>query len=277
MLGVTWFPYVVLSAVCCGLAYLAAPELIRELAHGKFDQNLLMANLPHLLGIFSLVWILVFITSCMIRVGLLRLALGEHPGPVFFFFSLGAEVWMMVGAFFLAALIIVLVAILTVAAVIAVWFGAGTISVPAAVNAIRAVAIIAGALWFVYFYVRLIFFLPAVVVAEKEIGLGRAWTLGGGNFWRIVVVAIAVFFPVAIGYSMVQAAITGPFFYHMDFLKDPHQFTPQDFTKLIAQQLSSVGPVYLLLLFIRTILFEGLGAGLVGSAYRGVVPPPATE
>ena len=86
VLGVTWFPYLFAVAVCCGLAYLAAPELIRQLSHGQFDKNLLLANLPHLIGLGLLVWILFFITSCMVRVGLLRLALGHTPDPSSSFF-----------------------------------------------------------------------------------------------------------------------------------------------------------------------------------------------
>jgi len=52
---------------------------------------------------------------------------------------------------------------------------------------------------------------------------------------------------------------------------------PEDFTKTLAHQLSLLGPVYVVLLFIRTILFEGLGAGTVGSAYRGVIPASVSE
>ena len=277
VLGVAWFPYLAALAACGGLAFLAAPELVRGMSHGQLDQAVLMANVPHLVGIGSRIWILFFIAACMVRVGLLRLALGQHPGPVFIFFSLGSEVWMMAGAMILALLIVILVAILSAVAVVAIWFGSGMISIPAAVNIIRAVAIIAAVLWFIYFYIRLLFFLPAVVVAEKEIGFGRAWTLGGGNFWRIVAVTIVVFVPVLIGFSMVETAITGPFMFPMTFLQHLDQMKPEDFTKTLAHQLSLLGPVYVVLLFIRTILFEGLGAGTVGSAYRGVIPASVSE
>lgn len=275
VLGVTWFPYLVTVVACIGLAYLAAPDLFRQLSHGQFDQNVLLANLPHLLGVASLTWILFFITSCMVRVGLLRLALGLHPGPVFVFFSLGSEVWMMVGAMFLVALVSILVGLLTAAAVGAIVFGTQMIHVAAAARGIAAVAVIVGVFWFIYFYVRLAFFVPAVVVAEKEVGLGRAWTLGGGNFWRIVLVVVAVFFPVAIGFSMVESAITGPFMLQTDIFQHPDQLTPQILTKALAHYLALLGPLYFLLAFIRTILFAGLGAGVVGSAYRGVVPAAA--
>ena len=270
VLGVSWFPYVVASALCGGLAYLAAPELLRQLSHGKFDQNLLMANLPHLVGLGLLVWIVFFIAICMVRVGLLRLALGQHPGPVFIFFSLGSEVWMMAGALFLAALVSILVVILTIAAVAAVSFASTLIHEAVAAKAVVAIAVIAGVLWFVYFYVRLMFFLPAVVVAEKEVGLGRAWTLGGGNFWRIVIVAIVVVVPVLIGFSMVESAITGPFMFEMTVFQHPDRLTPDLLAKAIAHDLALAGPLVLILAFVRTILFEGLNAGMVGSAYRGV-------
>ena len=47
---------------------------------------------------------------------------------------------------------------------------------------------IVAVLWYIYAAVRLVFFLPAVVVAEEQIGLGRSWALGRGNFWRIIIV-----------------------------------------------------------------------------------------
>src|ERR1700733_374539 len=178
VLGVTWFPYLLMAAVCGGLSYLAAPELFQQLFHGHIDQTLVLANLPHLEAAATFDGILFFFASCMVQVGLLRLALGIRPRPAFIFFSLGSEVWMMVGALIFAALVSILVAILTVAAVAAIIFGAGMIHSAAAVAAIRAIAIVAGILWFVYYYVRLMFFFPAVGVAEKEIGLGRAGPLG---------------------------------------------------------------------------------------------------
>lgn len=273
VLGVTWFPYVVAFALCGGLAYLAAPELIRQMLHGQFDKNLFMANLPHLIGLGLLVWILFFITICMVRVGLLRLALGELPGPVFIFFSLGSEVWMMVGAYFLATLVGILVVILTIAAAAAISFGTTFLHQPAATKIVPAIVVIAAVLWLIYFYVRLMFFIPAVVVAEKEVGLGRAWTLAGGNFWRIVIIAIVIFVPVFIGFSMVEQAITGPFMFDMTVFQHPDQLTPDTFGKALAHDLALLGPLALLLAFVRTILFEGLNAGMTASAYRGVTGP----
>jgi hypothetical protein len=184
---------------------------------------------------------------------------------------------MMVGAMFLAALVSILVGVLTAAAVMAIVFASQMIHVPAAAKAVAAIAVIAGVFWFVYFYVRLMFFIPAVVVAEKEVGLGRSWTLGGGNFWRIVILGIVVFVPVAIGFSMVESAITGPFMIETDIFQHPDHLTPQILTKALAHDLALLGPLYLVLLFIRTILFQGLNAGLIGSAYRGVVPAAAAE
>jgi hypothetical protein len=269
VLGVVWFPYLVLIVLCAGLVMLVAPDLAGQLAHGQFDP----VNMMRAARFLNIIWLLLFIVSSMVQVGLQRAALGMHPKPVFFFFSLGVEVWLMAAARFLAGLIIVVIVLLTAGVTVAIWFAAGTISAHAVVNVIRAVAIIAAVCWVIYMMVRLMFLLPAVVVAENELGLGRSWTLGGGNFWRMVVIAIAVFVPVSIGFSMVEGAIAGPVMFQMDFLKHLDHMTPQDFFNSFAQQFRVVGPVFAVIVLIRSILFDGLFAGMVASAYRGIVPP----
>jgi len=60
-------------------------------------------------------------------------------------------------------------------------------------------------------------------------------------------------------------------FQHLD------QLTPDMLAKAIAHDLVLLGPLVLVLAFVRVILFAGLNAGAVGSAYRGVVPAAAVE
>ena len=198
VLGTVWFPYLLLIAIDAGAVYLIAPDLPAQLMHGNIDMSFVY-SLHRVRGIFTLVS---FVIGSMITVGLQQRALGQVQGPTFFFFSLGAPVWRMLGAYFLAIVAIVFISVITVAIT--------TVLCIAAVHHIQhfgiAIAVILGIAafcWIVYACVRLTFFLPAVVVAEQDIGLIRAWELGGGNFWRIIAVAFVVFVPVLIGLDIV--------------------------------------------------------------------------
>ncbi|MGD0144156.1 MAG: hypothetical protein ABSC92_13440 [Rhizomicrobium sp.] len=267
VLGVFWLPYLIAAAIIAAAVHFFAPDLPHQLVNGPWDLSLAM-NFQHISGILVLVGT---IAASMVTVGLQRKALGLHPGPVFFFFSLGAPVWLMIGAFILAFLVILLIGGITAGLCVAIWFAAGNIGSPAAAGGVRALAIIAAACWIIYLEVRLLFFLPAVVVAENSIGLGRSWTLGGGNFWRIIVVLIVVFLPVAIGFGMISQALVGPFLPNFEFLshqpQDPHMFI-----NLLMRQFRVLGPLYLVFALVERIVFWGLGNGAIATAYRHVVP-----
>ena len=239
---------------------------------GQFDPFVL----AHVARIFGLLALLSLIVTCMVTVGIQRKALGRHPNPVFIFFSLGAPVWRMAGAFFLAGLVIFFVTLLTAGVVAAIWFASGRF-LPAYATLVRIIAGIAACLWFIYLVVRLTFFLPAVVVAEERLGLGRAWELGGGNFWRIFVVAIAVFLPVAIGFAIVFSALLGPMFVM------PHWHAGMDIREAIHEvfrQSLVFSPVAIALQVLERIVFLGLGNGAIASSYlavtgSGAAPPAA--
>jgi hypothetical protein len=126
--------------------------------------------------------------------------------------------------------------------------------------------------------VRLTFLLPAVVVAEERIGLGRAWELGGGNFWRMFAVVIAVFVPVAIGFGIVQAAVFGASFAIPGNLRPDMDI--HEFGRTLLRQYGALSLVAVAFQVIERILFMGLGNGMIASAYLALVQPvsdPAKE
>jgi hypothetical protein len=260
--GIAWLPYVVLTAIAVGLVFLLAPDLPRMFMHGQFDPDMFM----HIGHIFGLLGLLSFLAACMVTVGIQRKALGLHPGPVFVYFSLGVPVWRLAGAWFLAWLVIVFISLVTGGVTVAIWFAAGNY-VPNFATLIRVLAIVAACLWVIYMCVRLMFFLPAVVVAEERIGLGRAWELAGGNFWRIFIIIIAVFLPVAIGFGIVSSAIFGPMFIMPRFHDgmDVHEMI-----RMVFEQMRVIGPFMILFQIIERIVFLGLGNGMIADAYLGV-------
>jgi hypothetical protein len=216
--------------------------------------------------IFGLLGLLSFIVTCMVTVAIQRKALGRHPGPVFTYFSLGTPVWRMAGSWFLAGLLIIFIALFSAAVAGTIWWAAETF-LPKFEVLIGTLAFVAAVLWVIYMSVRLTFFLPAVVVAEERIGLGRAWELAEGNFWRILIVFIAVFLPVAIGFGIVSSAFFNAFFVMPDFRGgvDFHAVMHAVF-----QQMRVAGPFMIVYQTIEQIVYLGLGNGMVANAYLAV-------
>lgn len=264
--GIAWLPHVILVAVAVGLVFLLAPNLPGMLMHGQFDPIMFL----HVSHIFGLLGLLSFIVTCMVTVGIQRKALGRHPRPVYVYFSLGAPVWRMAGSWFLAGLVIFFVALLCAAVAGAIWWAAETF-LPKFDVLIGTLAISAAVLWLIYMSVRLTFFLPAVVVAEERIGLGRAWELAKGNFWRIFITFIAVFLPAAIGFSIVSSALFGPFF-DMAHFHEGMDF--RETMDAVFQQMRVVGPLMILYQIIEQTAFLGLGNGMVANAYQAVTGSP---
>jgi len=271
VLGTIWFPYLLLLAIDGGAIYLIAPDLPAQIMHGNIDTSFIY-SLDRVRGIFTLAGLIV---GAMITVGLQQRALGQVQGPTFFFFSLGASVWRMLGAYFLAIVAVVFIIVVTVA-ITTVLCIAAVNHVPHFGTAIAVILGVAAFCWIVYACVRLTFFLPAVVVAERDIGLIRAWELGGGNFWRIIAVTFVVFVPVLIGLDLVWSAVIGPFI-PFDLFRQLHPgMTPDqinDFTlvflKRFLLELRTALPIFLTVGVIQQVIFLGLGHGAVGKAYLG--------
>lgn len=272
VLGIAWFPHVLFVVFAAAVVLGLAPDLPGQIVRGEFN-TVVFFEIQRIAG---LIWLGGIIMQSMVTVGLQKKALGKIQGPTYFYFSLGRPVWRMIGAIFLAVLTLILLALATAVATALVAFLAIHL-VPHFGKAIAAVAIIAAVLWYVYAIVRLMFFLPAVVVAEEQIGLVKAWECGSGNFWRIVAVLLVVFVPVAIGFGIVQAALVGPFMptdlvAHLRPGMSPDELGEfyQAIFKSMMQQMRAALPVIALLGLIRSVIFLGLGNGAVAKAYLAV-------
>lgn len=280
VLGIAWFPHLVLLAFAGALIYGLDPGLPGEVLRGEFNPGMLFSVL-RIYGLLSLATMLV---QAIVTVGLQKKALGKLEGPTFFYFTLGTPVWLLLATYILSVVAIIFVFVLT-AGVVAAIAVAASHYVAQFGNAIAAVAIIAGVCWYIYFVVRLTFFLPSVVVAEEQIGLVRAWELGAGNFWRIVLVFIVVFLPVSIGFGMIRNAVLAPLVipgdlagrFHPGMSMDDIMHTYAGFGKAFMQDLYRAGPFVLVLAVIESIVFLGLGNGAVAAAYRGVTGKSGAE
>lgn len=270
VVGTIWLPYLILIMIALGLIRLVAPDVPQMLATGQFD----LAAGIELLRLTVLVSIFAFIAAAMVTVDLQRKAMGTHAGRPYVFFSLCAPVWRMAGASFLAVIVVGIAAVVAGGICFAIWSAAGGLGPPGAL--IRLVAVLATIALVLYVALRLMFFLPAVVVAENSLGLERAWILGGRNFWRILIVTIAVLIPVAIVGHLLSWVFFGPFTAF-------HELGTRAGLKALlragATQSGLKGYLILLLELIERILLLGLLNGAVASAYRAVngeVEAPAT-
>jgi hypothetical protein len=65
-----------------------------------------------------------------------------------------------------------------------------------------------------YFMVRLGFLMVPAALHGKSFGIERSWRLTAGNFWRIVLVSLAVMVPVLLVAAAALMAILGPDFFN---------------------------------------------------------------
>ncbi len=264
VLGTIWLPYVAGAVVIFAVAYAAHPDW--SAMFNMNDGNAAAAAMLRAVPVFGLGWLIFVVVDAMVRVGLMRKALGLHEGPVFVFFSLGVPVWRMIGANFLVFLISTLV----VAAAVAVGVGGVMLAQNAMpqpwrglFDVLLVIALILGAL---YVPLRLFFFLPAVVVGEERIGLGRAWELGKSNVLRILVVSAAI----AIAVSFVAGALTAPFMQSMPFPTPGSQPSAQDMMRLQMAMWHTMAPVFVIQYVVQTIALTALNTGAVATAYRAM-------
>lgn len=268
IVGICWFPFVVVGLVAAGLAYSLLPPILElfKTEPEKWNQAQIVPLILPLAGSVVLLIAVWLFAIAMVNVGVMRKALGQHPGPVFIFFSLGSQVWRMIGAYFLLMLLVwgVLIAMST---------GIGTISyLLSKVNAVAqglvtALLICAALVWGIYAAVRVQFFLPAVVVAENNIGIRRSWHLGKGNFWRIVGISILVTLPA----GMAVSTITSSMFQMSMNVPITPQMTPEQWQHYFTAMLTAlrgIGPIFAVVELVYMIAVTGLSIGAVANAYN---------
>lgn len=282
--GIIWLPSLVFLAALGVAAWLVWPD-IQGLQSVHFqggngfrltltdqDRDQVMRML-HSAGRFAAPVGLVGVAMrAMIAVGVLEKALGRREGPVFVYFSLAAPVWRMIGASLLAALILFGVVLATCIGVAVLLWGVGHYA--GGISGLAKFALAASAaIGIVYMALRLVFFLPAIVVAEERIGLARAWALGGGNVWRILGLVLAVLLPAAIVAGILSHALTGGAMAPQMAEIVSRAASPGDALAAIMGRLRLVWPMLLVLNVVYATVVTGLGYGAMANAYKAVTAP----
>jgi hypothetical protein len=268
ILGIVWFPFLVGIALIVGAIVLSLAGLQGVNLDPKMNPAGFVHAMIHLSGAFVVAWVVFLVAGAMIQVGLLRKALGLHPGPVFIYFSLGPDVWRMLGAMLLLFVIMMGIVIgLTLAGLAAYGIAHVAMGEPGSYW----IAGLAGVVLFcayIYSVVRISYFVPVVVVAERHIGIGRAWALARGNFWRIVAVVLVISLAVNIVASMLTSIVAPSFMMTFNSQSDPTEFLHHYMTYL-----SSYGPLLGIVYLLQTVLLYGLLAGASANAYRALTEP----
>ncbi len=280
ILGIIWLPYLLLAVLAAGLVVGLMPVFdgidFSTGADWARDGTRVLQLVLSIGAAVTLFFLAAIVVRAMVAVGVMRKALGLHPGPVFVYFSLGAPVWRMIGATILAILAILAMSTLATAVVALIGVAASKFA-PDAAPLLIGVAIFVGALWLIYAAVRISFFLPAVVVAENRIALGRSWQLGGGNFWRIIVLLLVVTLPVVLAASLIANALFNqPFIAAIEQMSESgRQIPPEELFALLIAQIRRVWPAYLVYEMIYLALLAALTSGAVANAYKGVTEEEA--
>lgn len=198
IIGLIWVPMVILAVpgyFVTSYYYSAVPD---ALAVGD------VATVGRA-GLLVIVWGLVsLLISSIMYVAVTQHALELREGQVIAHFALGPAEFRVFGAALAVAALALLFATVDGALADAVRSLMG----PSGAATAEFVAL-AGVLAIVYAVIRLSFLLVPATVVEEKVGLGRAWELSSGNFWRIVAVGVASLGPIVVLSVLGEALILG--------------------------------------------------------------------
>ena len=273
IIGLIWLPMVIVTVG----SYFVQMQYI-----GQFLASLEQGN-PAAMGPAALVllgWgLMSFLLFAMMYAAVTRQALGLRQGPAIIHFSFGLTEIHVVGA------LLGMIAIIMLFLFAEGLFGgilAGIVSVAGkgqpAVSLVVALLIILLLLALIYMVVRLGFLLIPATVAENRVGLGRAWELAGGNFWRIVAVALATLLPLFLVRVAAEVAIIGPAVFMQQISTLLHQAGAPAIDaaaqmRASAQRMREMSehlPLLLVLSFLLAPLAIGLTIGPAAFAYRAL-------
>lgn len=263
ILGVAWFPYLLIGV---GGYFLLMPYIA---AVQQFMTTQDMSSLASSMLLLPVFVLLCVVCMSMVTVEVMKEALGMDPGRKYFYFSLDKPVWRLIGAYLLLILILCGLGIAgaIVLGILAFILGTADATAAGVVSGIGGVILV---LAMVLVAVRLVFLLPAVVVAENHVSLKRGYHLTYGNFWRIVGVVLAIVIPLAVVQSAIQIAVFGPDFMSTQIMPSD---TPEEMAaKLQILQTQLKGGLFMLVpvWIIVSIINLGLTAGAGAFAYKAL-------
>jgi hypothetical protein len=272
ILRLSWLPL----AIAAGVSFYLGGQAIDAIVAAKGDPSA-GASAPQadlLAGTVS------FVTNAIVVVALLRVVLYGDRKP-------GWPAWISLGVtegrFMLVYVLLVIAAIAGVigTALIFSLFAAIAAQMPGMALLIDMVAfgLLGGVIWVM---VKL-YLVPAVVVAENTLGVERAWALMRGNAFRMFVILLVAYLPLAIIGVMLSLAILGADMPPApDFsLLASGKLKPDEAQKMIeAWQTGLLAAArmhwteFAILNYVGAIIGASLVAGITGNAYLELAGDP---
>jgi hypothetical protein len=268
IIGLIWIPTLI-NAVATFFALRAYYAALAD----SFESG--MPPVGASLGLPFLLAFLAMLLVAMISVAITQQAMGLRQGPAFAHVALGSTELRAFGGFFGLYLLFVLFVV-----VFAIIVSAAAVASAAAIQtnpklaplagAVVAAAVLIGAFALTYMVVRLSFLLVPCVVDGGEFGLTRSWQLTKGNFWRIVLIALATLLPIVVVFALVELVILGPGFFIPD-LKHAGD-TAATLRNMVSQMhaMQNNMPLLMGLSFVISPLLYGLMFSASAFAYRSL-------
>lgn len=258
VLGLSWVPLVVTAV----LAYVTVPSYVAGM------QAMMTSGDPSGIvtggGLMLLLNIVAFASFIMIYVAIARQALGLRSGPAFYYFSVDAAFWRLLLAYLLTIVI-------AIGGAIVIMIAFGILLVVFAPLAV--IVMIVGFFGLAYVMLRLTFLQPALAVAEEKGIVGRAWSLGKGNFWRFFVVLLGIMIPMVIVLGVIQMSL----FSSLAIVPPPEDASPAEQIAFMTQMGAQITALLPMILPIAILFYAAIIAMVVSAsafAYRSLVPAP---
>jgi len=257
-----WLPLAVQFGLTIVLAQHLIP-LLRALAAKDPSATSLLG--PSLL-LYPVVLILFFAQIATVT----KIALGTRRDIPLIDFPFGKDMWRLLGAFVVAALAMaaILIAFALVAGALGFLLSAIGTGKTLLVFLVG-IAFVIGYGGTIFMAFRFMFLLAPVNIAEQRLGIGRAWQLSQGNFWRSFLIVLSILLPmIVVEYAAIFVAIGLPPMPH----GDPQAFEAKrlEWNIALLQAMVSYWYVVLPLFALLLVLYIGAGCGAQAFAYRAL-------
>lgn len=262
VIGLIWVPMVLATIMGFFSLQHYCNDLIDAMAGGN-----VAALGPSLLMILGY-WIASLLLYAVMFVAVVQLALGARAAPAVAHFAFGNLEWRMFRA--LVAFIGVILLLVVPAFVVAdAVFAVAGLRPPQSAGLALAGLILDGVVLLAM--PRFFLLLPTIAVAETAPVLRRAWMMSAGNFWRILAVLLAIFGPLLLLFTGLEATLLAR-------VPPPATDGTIEMQKLaFVMWVRTVLPMISGLIFLISPLVVGLLVGASVSVWRTLKDEPALD
>jgi hypothetical protein len=202
VLSVTWLAALLAAVIQVVTMQRSAAMMAAVAAHDR--------SVVAQIGVMVPLYLLLSLLTCVQAVAVTQLVLGRRDGRGFIAFPLGAPLWRLVGATLLAVLAFAIVLTGSALTMLALGAVAKLLFLSRLQYGLVAIALVIGLLGVIlYVALRLFFLIAPAVIDRDKAALDVAWKLTRGNFWRILLVALAVALPLLVFKYVLSAVLMG--------------------------------------------------------------------